>query len=383
MRKQINLDDYFYSTKYALYYFDIQIKKLEITKEALLKELDIPYTSYRRSKEKTTNIGKQIISKLEKYFHMNPLKREKQEEYENILNKVLTRFYYRWESLNEFEPILEEYIKENNYLKPVFQLFALLVRLVSSNSIEAIAIKENTNFQELLFYKKRYFISPFVDVLVMLEISFSGNKLMEFDKDIHFSEDMKGLIYYSYSTNAYLAKKYDLCLYYAQECREYLIKDSNYKRVITLNLSYFACLNYIGEYYKCMTEARAQLLYLNEVYHNTDLIYLTEIHYYTACLGARRYAEIIEDHLHRKIYNCYEYVFLLLSAYYCDKKLFKQIVYKYQTEGRQDSSLLPKYKFIIENLINYLLAKKKAQFLEELLESELNIGVKDIILRFF
>lgn len=383
MRKQINLDDYFHSTKYALHYFDLQIKKLEITKEALLKELDIPYTSYRRSRVEPTNIGKQIISKLEKYFQMNPLKRERQEEYEETLSRVLNRFYYRGESLNEFEPVLEEFIKENNYLKPIFQLFALLVRLVSSDSIEAIAIKENANFQELLSYKRRYFISPFTEVLVLLEISFSGNKLMEFDKDIHFSEDMKGLIYYSYSTNAYLAKKYDLCLYYAGECKEYLIKDSNYKRVVTLNLSYFACLNYVGEYYKCMTEARTQLLYLNEVYNRTDLIYLTEIHYYTACLGARRYEEIIEAHVHRKTFNCYEYVFLLLSAFYYDKNMFKQTIYKYETEGKQDSALLSKYKYIIENLINYLLTTKKAQYLEKLLESELNIGVKDIILRFY
>lgn len=107
MKKQINLDHYFYCTQYALFYFDIQIKKLKITKEALLKELDIPYMSYRRSKEDDTNIGRKIILKLEKYFCMNPLDLERQGEYEDILGKVLIRFYYRCDDLNEFEPVLK------------------------------------------------------------------------------------------------------------------------------------------------------------------------------------------------------------------------------------------------------------------------------------
>lgn len=233
MKKKINLDDYFYSTRYALFYFDIQIKKLEITKEALLKDLDIPYISYRRSKEDDTNVGKKIILKLEKHFSMSPLDIERQEEYEDILNKVLIRFYYRGDDLKEFEPILEKYIEENNFLKPIFQLFALLIRLVSNKYIGRVAENEVTNFQELLSYKKHYYVSPFIELLVMLEVSFSGNRLIEFDKDIYFAEEMRGLIYYSYSANAYLAKKYDLCLYYARECKEYLIKDSNYKRMVT------------------------------------------------------------------------------------------------------------------------------------------------------
>lgn len=257
------------------------------------------------------------------------------------------------------------------------------MRLVSSKSIEVVAKDEYANFQELLSYKKHYLISPFAELLVMLEVSFTGSKLIGFDKDIYFTEEMRGLIYYSYSANAYLAKKYDLCLYYAKECKEYLIKDSNYKRMITLNLFYFACLNDIGEYYKCMKEARTQLLYLNESYQNTDLIYFTEIHYYTACLGAKMYEEVIEDHIYKELYNCYEYVFLLLATFYYDKNLFKRLIDKYVKEAKDLDMLLPKYKTIIENLINYLTIQKKAYYLEELNNSELNIGIKSIIAKFY
>lgn len=383
MKKQINLEQYFSSTQYALFYFDIQIKKLNITKDALLKDLGIPYISYRRSKESDTSVGKRIIFKLEKYFDMNPLDSEKQQEYEDILNKVLIRFYYRGDDLNEFEPVLKKYIEENNYLKPIFQLFALLIRLVSNKYIEKVAQKEFTNFQELLSYKKHYYISPFTELLVMLEVSFSGNKLINFDKDIYFAEEMRGLIYYSYSANAYLAKKYDLCLYYAKECKEYLIIDSNYKRMITLNLSYFACLNYIGEYYKCMKEARKQILYLNESYQNKDLIYFTEIHYYSACLGAKMYEEIIENCFYKEVYNCYEYVFLLLTTFYYNKILFKQLINKYVNEDRGGDILLSKHKNIIEDLISYLTTQKKIYYLEKLNNSELNIGLKAIITKFY
>ncbi|MDE7263696.1 MAG: hypothetical protein K2N64_03435 [Anaeroplasmataceae bacterium] len=383
MKKNIKLDDYFCCTRYALFYFDIQIKKLYITKEALLKELSIPYMSYRRSKEENTNIGKKIIYKLEQYFKMNSVNSSKKVEYEDLLNQILTRFYYRGENLQEFEPVLEKCIEENTYMKPIFQLFALLIRMASNKSIESIAQEEYACFQELLPYKKHYYISPFVELLVMLEISFSGDRLIEFDKDIYFSEEMKGLVYYSYNANAYLAKRFDLCLYYAKECKSYLIKDSNYKRIITLNLSYFACLNYIGEYHKCMKEARAQLFYLYESYPNTDLVYFTEIHYYTACLGAKNYKEVIEEHIHKEDYNCYDYVFLFLATFHYDKKLFKELTRKYKNEAEHTEALLEKYKSLIENLISYLTTKKKAYYLDKINRSELNIGVKDIILKFY
>lgn len=132
-----------------------------------------------------------------------------------------------------------------------------------------------------------------------------------------------------------------------------------------------------------MKEARTQILYLNESYHNDDLIYFTEIHYYTACLGAKMYEEVIEDHICKEVYNCYEYVFLFLATFYYSKILFKQIINKYNQEDKYSDTLLSKYKIIIESLINYLTTQKKSYYLEKIINSELNIGIKDVITKFY
>ena len=41
MKNIYNLDSYFDSIKYHIYFFDVQIKKSSVTKEALLHDLDI------------------------------------------------------------------------------------------------------------------------------------------------------------------------------------------------------------------------------------------------------------------------------------------------------------------------------------------------------
>src|SRR5574344_1691086 len=167
MKKIITLDEYFNNTKYGLFFFDVEIKRSGITKEALLSDLEIPYMSYRRSREENTIVGKSIIAKLENYFSINSLDINRKEEYETVLNKIFNRFYYRGDNLEEFAPIIAEYIQENNILQPIFILFLLLINLVSPKSPQVIIEEQATVFNELYLFKKNYYISPFAELYVL------------------------------------------------------------------------------------------------------------------------------------------------------------------------------------------------------------------------
>ncbi len=379
MRKTYSMQPYFQDLRYMIYFYDILIKRSSITKEGLFKDLEIPYMSYTRAVDYDSSAGRIVINKLNNYFNIKELDYSKQKQYEDTLNSLLYRFYYRGDDLNGFEPILLEYIEDNNYLRPLFQLLLLLINLVSMKSPEVVIQEKQELFKELKQYKGTYFTSPFAEIFTIVEVLFSGKELIEFDKEIPFADNMRGLLYNVYSSNAYLSKKYDLCLYYTRECRDYLLRDHNYKRMVLVNLTYFACLNMIGEYAKCMNESRCQLIYLIESKQPYDLIYSTEIHYYTSCIGARDYNEIINALSNKEEINSSEYIFLLIAASH-NKKLYIKYLEQYKSEA---SRFNDKQNDYINLIINYISKKNRVLMREKLFNSQLNIGLKDILIKYY
>ncbi len=379
MQKTYSMDSYFKDLKYMIYFYDVMIKNSNMTKENLFAELEIPYMSYIRAKEDNTNAGRNVIVKLNNYFNIKDLDYSRQKEYEKTLNEIIYRFYYRGENIIEFEPILLEYINENNYLKPLFSLLLLLIKLVRINS-PRIVMEENIDiYNEVKQYKGSYFTSPFKEIFTIVEIFFSNNKFVEFDREMDIEENMKGILYNVYCTNAYLSKRYDLCLYYAKECKEYLIKDNNYNRISLVNLTYFACLNMIGEYNKCFTESKKQLIYLKQTNQAKDLIYTTEIHYYTACIGLRDYNEVIDSILPKKEIDEIEYEFLLIASIH-NKKDYIEVIERYKSDQSKFSNIQNEY---INLIIGYLSKKDRSLYKERLNQSKINIGLKDILLRYY
>lgn len=379
MRKTYSMQPYFQDLRYMIYFYDILIKRSNITKEGLLKDLEIPYMSYTRALDTDTVGGRNIVNKLNEYFKINPLDYSKQNEYEELLNSIFYRFYYRGDDLNEFEPKLLKCIDENNYLKPLFLLLLLLINLVDVKEPQVIINQKKELYEELKQYKGKFFISPFAEIFTIVEIFFSGRELIEFDKEISFSDNMRGLLYYLYCVNAYASQKYDLCLYYARECKDYMIRDNNYKRISMINLTYFACLNMIGEYAKCMRESRSQLLYLIETKQSYDLIYATELHYYTACLGARDYDEVVNSIYNKEDINSSEYMFLLIATNH-NANLYKQVITRYKSQTNKFNEKRNNY---INLIIDYLSKKNRTKLKQTLLDSELNIGLKDILIKFY
>lgn len=379
MKNIFSINLYFSSLKYMVYFYDILIKNNSTTKESLFKELDISYMSYTRAIEYDSNAGRKIIKKLEKYFNINELDYSKENEYEDVVNSIISRFYYRGDNLEEFVPILIKYIDENNYLKPIFLLLKLLINL-SSNKSPEILLEENIElFHILRDYKKKYFTSPFIEIYKIIEISFNGDVLMDFDYETSYNENMFGLIYNAYSTNAYLSKNYNLCLYYAKEARDYFLRDYNFMRVININLTYFLCLNYIGEYQKCLIEARKQLTYLNITKQTYELIYPTEINYYTAYIGLRGFNELISFITNKTDINSNDYIFLLIATKQ-DSNLFNKYLEKYRKDAYKFSDIKNND---VNAVLDYLSKENRNENREKLLKCNINIGLKDILIKYY
>ena len=380
MKKTYNMDYYFMNDKYKISYFDILISNTNLTKEAILNDLGISYMSYNRAKKNDTKGSLQLINKLSNYFNIKNVNLKKQNEYEELLNSIIYKFYYRSYNLKEFEPILIEYINENTFLQPLFRLLLLLVRIVQLKSPHYILEEIKDEYEWLSQFKHSYFVSPFSEIFIIIEVLYSYDKLKEFDKEVVFSDGMRGLIYNVYTTNAYLSKKYDLCLYYARECRDYLIRDNNFERVILINLTYFSCLNMIGEYKKCMRESYYQLLHLIETDKPKELIHSTKIHYLVACLGARDYKEVIETIEEFATFSSTEYDFLFCASYAYDTKLFHKYLNKYENDKKKFDDVDVEYNSLI---IDYITSTNKNKYKGLIKSMKYNIGFKDVLLNHF
>lgn len=376
MKNLYFLDDYFNSYEYMICYYDILMKQESLTKEAILKELQIPYMTYSRAKHSNSKASTEIISKLEGYFKICPLELNKKEYYEGLINDILVDFYYRKDSLSLYEPKLIAEIEENNYLKPIFSLLLLLVRLVKIESPKRLLEKNIELYNYVKRFKQMYKPSPFHESFTIVDVLYSQDHLVDFSTSAPFDKYMLGIVYNVYALNAYLAKKYELCLYYARECQEHLLNDYNFKRLMLINLTYFACLNYTGEYHKCEILSLHQLSYLSGDESASDLIHATKIHYYTAAYGMRHFADIIRYIESLDKLDANDLIFALLASSRYDMEGYSSLKQKYIDASNSFSSIQNDHiNFIIDYIENGGKSIK-----ERILSTKLNIGLKEILL---
>lgn len=128
--KLINLDNYFNSTKYYFYFFDSLFKIENRTKKEILELLNIPESTYRTNRLMNF-VRNDNISILLNFFRYNKLKHSKS-TYEDCLNNILNYLYYYNEiELDKEAMRLDGFIRENNYLKPIFILIKILEKIIT------------------------------------------------------------------------------------------------------------------------------------------------------------------------------------------------------------------------------------------------------------
>ena len=155
-----DLTEYFVQTKKYYYFFDGLFILEKRLKKDILEELNIPDSTYRTNRLKVFTKNKNHIHLLE-YFNYKVVEGS-QAMYEKCLVKIFNAVYYR--ETNELIVLKEElegYILENNYLKPVFILFKLLIAITITSNYQ-ILLQENKKFLDYLnLFPKDYFTSEF------------------------------------------------------------------------------------------------------------------------------------------------------------------------------------------------------------------------------
>lgn len=336
MKLETNLSKYYINSTKTITFYAIEMKKTQFTISGILEKLDISYMAYKRAKENYTNASVLIEKKLEAFLGYNSLDEKKIVKYEQTINEIIVKSYYRTDDTQKYLATLDLYIADNNYLKPIFELLKICIFLNTNIPFKILKEKYGEALLSLAKYKDEYFITPLKEIYILIENIFSSKIVLHND---HVEESLKGLVYYSYTCNAYNNKDFSLALYYSDVARKYLINDYNFNRYITISFLRFSCLNYMGEYEKVYEEALKLQYYITKVIKNNEFEYFNCINIFISMLGLEKYQELNDLIAKKDVMDDSDYIFLIIAAYASNKKDWEKLFLEYQNKHFKDSYL--------------------------------------------
>jgi hypothetical protein len=276
-------------TKYSFELFEILLKESINTKEAILNDLKIVYSTYRKCKHKEQEAGVEIVKRLNEYFNINALDYDRINYYERLLSRTIEKIYYRDKSVYLIEvKELEECINENNVLKTVFQLFKLYINMTD--------VTKNRSY--IVDYLKQDYlnIKKYKDVLSneilaiynLVETFYEPLENINLNQiDIVCDEYpyIKGLLYPILSTKYYVVENYDRSLIYALKAKEVYERECNINRLLTIKCNISNLYLILEKYYNALNNIKesASMYYLfqqeDPMFSNFKSIYYSSLYF--------------------------------------------------------------------------------------------------------
>lgn len=291
----INLDDYFEKTQKYYYFFDALFHKEDRRKMVIFKSLGISGSSYRteRLKPYVRNENKFILLN---YFNYNKLtKQDNKNEYEVCLSKIYYCVYYMQRAeLDKLKLQLEEYISRNNYLKPLFMLFKILICITYDKRMSEMKEELKEDLEYLSLFRNKYFTNKLKMIYRCLMYYFEyDTDSNELDNIALEHKDLLWLYYNLKGSRYYLDEKYsDALVYYQGALKEYK-ETLNVDRLLrtTVNIAYM--YNTMDKYLFSLDTTSMAIEYVYSSKNDTWIKYIT-LHYLYSNYMLKRYKEIID-----------------------------------------------------------------------------------------
>ncbi len=360
----------YYSSAIYFHFFDAYIKTQDIKKDILFKELDINDSSYRRCREKEQNVGKTIIEKLASHFKLKLLNQTEIEMYENYLNDLYVKIYYKDdENYNNDLEKIEKIIEEKNILFPIFRLMRLLLIANSKKSIEFTYNNYNEEFNYLKKYK-RFYDNEINVIFNILSLFFEENS-NEYEWNYNFNN---ALAYQILSSKCYKDKKYIEAIFFSTKAKEILLTDYNYKRIIAINRTIMASLLYIGNYDEVENIASKQIRSFNAMNITGFELKAVKENLNIALLGKKEWKKVIENLENQKKVTLTDIICILIAKYKTDKVEYNN----YFTNEIMTLDLNEEYEKIFKSLNHYLNCEDR-KLIPDLMNAKIHGVLKNIL----
>ena len=341
--------------KMYLNYFDILIKNETSNKENFLERILISPSSYRRAKKDNKKIGDQICSELCTYFKLKIFDNAIIEELEEKINRIYYNFYYKnYELYDEDYAWINNMIKENYVFNPIIQLMKLLLDLSRTNNTNTIVSDSKDLYNELNKYKL-FYSEELLEILEIASVLYE-EKIDISNMFIYYKNE---IAYNMLASRFNYEEKYLESVFFCNLAKQRFLQKENFRRVYFINLILLANYNALAAYKESYDLAFNQLLSIRYDINYTYEFKATLKHYIIACVGMKKYNEVINELINKEEINTTDMLALLISLYRTSKSKYKSYLEKMKTNETN------------EKFINYYIAIDK--YLEKGNKEALNI----------
>lgn len=287
------LDEYFDKTNKYFSFFDGLFNNKKEHKRDILEFLGIGYSSYRNNKLKS-NVNSAMIPTLLKYFNYKEINIVNKNKYEICLSKTYFSIYFKnLEEIQNNIKLLDAYILENNYLRPLFMLFKTFCMLNLSMPKSKLKALIADDLDYLYLFKNKYFINEYELIYKTIMYYFDYkvdktylNNLCEYYKELSW-------IYYMLmgSYNYLNDNDYEALIHYQSALEQFKEYYNMERTLITIsNISFI--YNNLKKYNLSLQLTSKIIGYVYSL-KNTDWIKNITLHYLYANYQLKRYNEIM------------------------------------------------------------------------------------------
>ncbi len=245
MEMLFNLDYYFNNNTILYSFFDAKLKESHLLQKVALKKYGVSQSVYRSHKNKNYNFD-DYFKILAQEFKITELNDEKKEYYEVLINKIIYRITkYNKLDIPELETSLLACIKENNCLKPIFELFYVLLEIFKADfNNQDLEIKDI--ILKLLPYTKNYFMQNVKYLYYSLfDFLTKSNKAYVFNSNKQFKHITILELLLKYKDNLYTSP--EKALIYNQLFLKEVNNTNNFEYIRMANIDACYLLNVLKE----------------------------------------------------------------------------------------------------------------------------------------
>ncbi len=240
-----SLKKYFNFTNKYYYFFDGLFKYQNKLKKEILNDIKIPPSTYRlnRINEIAKNNNHNILLK---YFKVNFLLKEKQIHYEMLLSRLFMAIYYKNEDKEDIKQ-LEEAIGENNYLKPIFIMFRVLLKM-NQNKLYSEIMEEILDDINYLYSFPREFFDEELEAIFLLILLYANKSKEAINDKVCYNKysNLLWMYYHIMGTIAFVELDYAKAIVFYQRVEKIYLEDSNIKRYLVAKNNIAAMFNILN-----------------------------------------------------------------------------------------------------------------------------------------
>ena len=289
------LDDYFNKTRMKYIVADWLMNNATIKdKTKFLSNFGISYNTFRVEKSRD-RVKNDNADRILEYFGFNELDNSKKLIYEKTINKMYYGVYFReYEKIKEYILLLDEFIAENNYLKPLFVLFKIFGKMNIGIDINEINELTLLDVEYINHFKKNYFINEYKMIFEAINHTIKRedniNKLSSLVQDY---PELKWLYLSFVGSIHYMNENDHDALRIYRELVSILKLHKNSERLMIAYVNMCFSINRLKSYNECIELTKDCL---SNIYSSKNGIWIKNLlmHYLFASYMIERYDDVVE-----------------------------------------------------------------------------------------